>query len=247
MAECTSVDWPYSDLATGVEAEQVVLCKCRIVLVGGKRIVRRAVEGMLVGNGIVVSESLATPEEFEHLFEDESYAGCDAIVLLLSGAGPFGTFKRIQDSLARIPRSIPLVILSEQVSRGQVYAALRTGAKAYVDLDADPSELVKAIDMAAHRKVYLSSDVAELLVNDISTTGSEESGGRRLPRLELSRREVEIVQLLCEGMSSKEIGRNLHISSKTVENHRYNTYRKCEVDSIAGLMRYAIQHGIVTI
>ena len=65
--------------------------------------------------------------------------------------------------------------------------------------------------------------------------------------MDLSRREVEIVQLLCEGLSSREIARHLHIAAKTVENHRYNIYRKCEVDSIAGLMRHAIQDGLISI
>lgn len=140
---------------------------------------------------------------------------------------------------------MPLVVLSERTSRGQV-TALR-GAKAYVNLDADPKELIKAIEMAAQQKVSLSPDAAELLVNDVSAaiTPSRRS---RLPATDLSRREVEIVQLLCEGLSSKEMARCLHISAKTVENHRYyNIYRKCEVDSIAGLMRYAIRHGMIAI
>jgi DNA-binding NarL/FixJ family response regulator len=58
---------------------------------------------------------------------------------------------------------------------------------------------------------------------------------------------VEVVQLLCEGLSSKQIAGHLHISAKTVENHRYNIYRKCEVESIAGLMRHAIQQGLVSL
>ena len=101
--------------------------------------------------------------------------------------------------------------------------------------------------MAISNKVYLASDAAELLVSDISSSGPEQASNTRLPSVELSGREVEIVQLLCEGLSSKEIGRRLHISAKTVENHRYNIYRKCEVDSIAGFMRHAIHNGLVTI
>jgi len=113
-------------------------------------------------------------------------------------------------------------------------------------LDCDPEDLAKAVRMALANKVYLSPDVAELLVNDVSAT-FEPAKSSRLPSLELSRREVEIVQLLCEGLSSKEVARHLHLSAKTVENHRYNVYKKCEVDSIAALMRYAIQHGLISI
>ena len=57
---------------------------------------------------------------------------------------------------------------------------------------------------------------------------------------------MEIVQFLCNGLSSKEIAKSLHLSTKTIENHRYNIYRKCEVESIAGLIRHAVQHGLVS-
>ena len=84
-------------------------------------------------------------------------------------------------------------------------------------------------------------------MHDMSAAYEPTGGTKRLPSVELSRREVEIVQLLCEGLSSKEIARRLHLSAKTVENHRYNIYRKCQVDSVATLMRYAIKHGLISI
>jgi len=218
----------------------------RVCLVGGKRILRSAIGCLLESCGLQVARNYAGEGDLAGDLEDESAAPFDVVVLVLSGSGPFGAFRRIHDTLAKTDRAVPLVVLSEQASRGHVYAALRIGAKAYVNLDAEPSELVKAIEMASRDRVYLSPDAAELLVNDVSTAIEPD----RTPRLHatgLSRREVEVVQLLCEGLSSKQIARHLHISAKTVENHRYNIYRKCEVDSIAGLMRHAIQQGLISI
>lgn len=100
--------------------------------------------------------------------------------------------------------------------------------------------------MAKDNKVYLSPDVAELVVNDISAMTAQD-GAAKAPKIDPSRREVEVIELLCEGLSSKQIARHLHISAKTVENHRYNIYRKFNVDCLAGLMRHAIQQGLVTI
>ncbi len=216
----------------------------RICLVGGKKILRTAIRQFFLRHGLDVVETL----ESENLLSSLNGSlpeRADVLLLIVSG-GPFTTFHRINDILGKTDKAIPLVVLSEQASRGQVYAALRIGAKAYVNLDAEPDDLIKAMQMASLNKVFLAPAAAELLVNDISTA-IEPSNSARLPSVELSRREVEIVQLLCEGLSSKEIARRLHISAKTVENHRYNIYRKCEVDSIAGLMRHAIQHGMVTI
>ncbi|MFW5841533.1 MAG: DNA-binding response regulator, partial [Planctomycetota bacterium] len=204
-----------------------------------------AMQQFFRSSGFDVSQVVEDDGQLGHRLQNGLADETDVMLLIVSG-GPFTTFHRINDTLSRTNRALPLVILSEQASRGQVYAALRIGAKAYVNLDAEPEELVKAISMASQGKVYLAPDAAELLVNDISVA-IEPSSSPRLPSVELSRREIEVVQLLCEGLSSKEIARRLHISAKTVENHRYNIYRKCEVDSIAGLMRHAIQHGLVTI
>jgi DNA-binding NarL/FixJ family response regulator len=217
----------------------------RLCIVGGKRILREAMVRLLRSHDLDVTETIAHDTELGGRLNDGLCDKTDVILLIVSG-GPFTTFHRISDTLSKTDNSLPLVVLSQQASRGQVYATLRIGAKAYVNLDADPAELLKAIEMAAKNKVYLAPDAAELLVNDISSA-IEPASSSRLPSVELSRREVEIVQLLCEGLSSKEIARRLHISAKTVENHRYNIYRKCEVDSIAGLMRHAIQHGMVSI
>lgn len=240
-------DWVSADTDQVKSAFHGTATRCQVGLVGGKRIIRRSIEGMLTGKGLGVAECLADADELERLLKEGQAKTCNVFVLILAGRSPFGTFRRIHDIMSASGKTVPLVVLSEQASRGQVYAALRIGAKAYVNFDAEPDELAKAIEKAASGKVYLSPDIAELLVNDISTASSEDSQSPRLPRVDLSKREVEVVQLLCEGLSSKEIARHLHISSKTVENHRYNIYRKCEVDSIASLMRYAIQQGMVSI
>ncbi len=213
-------------------------------VIGGQTIICEAIQYLLRAHGIGITDVFRSEADLADSLQADDI-DCDVLLLILSG-GPFTTFHRIRDILSKTHGDRPLVVLSEQASRGQIYTALRIGAKAYVNLDDDAEELVKAIKMASANKVYLAPDAAELLVSDISTT-SDGSGANRLPSVQLSRREVEIVQLLCEGLSSKEIGRQLHISSKTVENHRYNIYKKCEVDSIAGLMRHAIQQGLISI
>jgi len=215
--------------------------------VGGRRIFRQALQEWLVSRNVAVASTFENEVDLAENLSASTSGGCDVVVQILSGAGPFTTFRRIHDALDNTEHPIPLAIVAEQATRGQVYAAFRIGAKAFVNLDAEPDELVKAITMAAAQKVYLAPDAAEVLINDISNAIDKPSNSAKLPKVALSRREVEIVQLLCEGLSSKEIARSLHISAKTVENHRYNIYRKCEAQSLAGLMRYAIQHGLISI
>ena len=219
--------------------------KVAVLLVGGYGMVRQGVSGLLEAQHMSVAGSFATDEELTAALVEADVAA-DVVVQLICNGEPFAALHRVENALAECDTPLPLVILADQSTRGYVYGALRAGAKAYVHLDDDPSELIKAITLAAKGQVYLAGDAAELLVSDVSGT-PENSRSSRLPQSVLSKREIEIVRLMCEGLSSKEIGRTLHISPKTVENHRYNIYRKCGIESLASLVRYAIQHGLATI
>lgn len=202
-----------------------------------------AIQGYLREQGLTVSRLCDDESAVANYLSGKSPTRC-TVVLLLATGGTLKSYGLIKEVLDK-SQATPLVVLSDQITRGQIYAALRAGAKAFVNLNSDPKELPVAIRMAAANKIYLSPDAAEMLLTDIS-------GAIETPRTSgkissaLSRREMEIVQFLCNGLSSKEIAKSLHLSTKTVENHRYNIYRKCEVESIAGLIRHAVQHGLVS-
>lgn len=217
-----------------------------VCLVGGEQIIRVGIGLLLIDDGINITGSYEDQANLAEALGETEDPKWDAMVLILKSAGPFSDFHHLRNLLDKTGQTTPLVLLTDKVSRGQVYTALRKGAKAYVNMDASPSELTKAIRMVARDKTYLAPDAAELLANDISNTGPT-AGGRRLPKMALSPREVEIVQLLCEGHICKEIARQLSISAKTVENHRHNIYRKCEVNNIARLVRHAIRQGMVSV
>ncbi|NBB96449.1 MAG: hypothetical protein GVY16_12025 [Planctomycetes bacterium] len=217
-------------------------------LVGGRRLMREGLTALLAVRGIQVSIAYDSEPDLEEALDAlQQLEACPwGSITLILDTKVFGTIHRIREALKELPWDVPLVVVSQHVSRGEVYAALRIGAKAYVDLDTHADELAKAVRVATSGKVHLAPGVAELLVNDVSAA-LDGNASQSPTKSELSRREVEIVQLLCEGLSSKQIARRLHLSAKTVENHRYNIYRKCNIDSIAGLMRHAIQHGLVSI
>lgn len=216
-----------------------------VCLCGGRKITRHCLQNFLTKNGIEVLGGCETEDRLTDYLT--TTVGKCQVLIVLPEAGPFGTFHRIHNIITQIVDPPNLVVLSEKANRGQVYTALRMGAKAYINLDAEPDELINAIIMAARGKAYLSPDAAELLVDDISTDVEKQQRPKYRLDVQLSQRELEVVQLLCEGRSSKEIGRHLHISAKTVENHRYNIYRKCDVDGIASLIRHAVQTGIVSL
>ena len=217
----------------------------RLCLVGGRRLIREALKHLLDSQGFLSVGTLEDEAALERRLASEAGGGLDVIVLLLFHE-PFAACHRIADVLSAARRCPSLVVVGEAGSRGHVYAALRAGAKAYVGLDGGAQELLGAIWTAAQNKAYLSPAAADLLVTDISEAADSRAGPRLMP-VDLSRREEQIVQLLCDGLTSKEAARRLHISSKTVENHRYNVYRKWGVDGLASLMRRAVRRGLVSL
>jgi len=102
-------------------------------------------------------------------------------------------------------------------------------------------ELAIAIRKVMANQVYLSADLVGIVVNEVRVRG--EPGAKTQPT-QLTPREREIVQLLSEGYSTREIADRLHVSGKTVATHRENILRKLQLDGIAALTRYALREGL---
>ena len=217
-----------------------------ICLIGGRTIVRLAIGKLLESPDISVAWAFDDEQAFARAAAAGQADGLDLIVLIPDGKG-LSNFNRLGDMLASDQIAPPVVVLGEQLSRGQIYGALRMGAKAYVSLNSQPEELRQAIHLAAEGKMHLSRDAAEMMLSDISSAHHPSRVDGVMGNTHLSPRENEVVQLLCDGLSSKQIAARLHLAPKTVENHRYNIYRKCHVESIAGLIRFAVQHGMATL
>jgi len=141
------------------------------------------------------------------------------------------------------PRS-EVLILSVHHSDHLIRDLLDAGARGYlVKSDAD-SELVTAIESLARRKPFFTSYATEMLVNGFAGDGS--SPTQLDPTAErLTGREREIVQLLAEGKSSKEVASTLNISTKTAETHRANIMRKLDFHSVGEIVRYAVRNQII--
>jgi len=120
--------------------------------------------------------------------------------------------------------------------------ALEAGALGYVLKHSAPSELVQAIREALRGRVY----VTPLIAKDVLQTFIDRSHEIRRGYLELTPRQREVLQLVGEGHSSKEIATILHISIRTVEFHRYRIMEDLNLHTNAGLIKYAVKNGIVS-
>ncbi len=118
---------------------------------------------------------------------------------------------------------------------------LQAGAHGFVEKSAPLNELKKGIDIVANGGSYFGPEVAQLLREAVVNPRSSTRPGIEI----LTAREREILQLIAESYSTKEVAQKLNISVKTAENHRTNLMKKLDLHDVAGLTRYAIQQGII--
>jgi two-component system, NarL family, response regulator NreC len=137
-----------------------------------------------------------------------------------------------------------IVMLSMHSDEGYVLRALKAGAKAYLLKDSAETDLARAIRAAAEGKSFFSPAVGRVLLEDyvrkLQRTGGEDSYDL------LSPREREILQLVAEGKSSKEIANLLNLSVYTVETHRARVMQKLNLRGIPELILYAVRKGIIS-
>ena len=148
------------------------------------------------------------------------------------------------DAAARICRTSSrsrVIVLSMNADADSVLRALRAGAVGYVVKTADPAELEMAIRAVTRGERFLSSAISEHVV--AACLGRLEKEQTSLERL--TPRQREVLQLVAEGHTTKEIAKKLDISVKTVEMHRRQIMKALGIHDIAGLTRYAIRTGIV--
>ncbi len=134
------------------------------------------------------------------------------------------------------------LVLSMHDNEQYFFSALQAGACGYVLKSAADEDLVDACRAAMRDEPFLYAGVAGVLVRDFLDRMKR---GERVPRSILTERENEVVKLIAEGHSSKEIARELVISVKTVERHRSNILTKLGMRDRTELTRYAIRSGLI--
>jgi DNA-binding NarL/FixJ family response regulator len=135
-----------------------------------------------------------------------------------------------------------VLALSMHDGQGYVEEALRAGAVGYVHKNASAEDLFSAIDAVRTGDSYLSPAVTQQVVDAIARPGERPSSAVSA----LTQREREVLKLIADGLSSKEIATSLGVSLKTVESHRANLMDKLDIHKVSGLVRFAVRAGLVT-
>ena len=141
-------------------------------------------------------------------------------------------------------KGVKVIALSMHSDRQYVEGMLRAGVSGYLLKDCAADELIQCIRFVLTGRVCLSPGITGFLVNEYIQPAK---GQVLADRAELSAREREVLQLIAEGRSTKDIAGALHISVKTVETHRKNIMEKANLHTVAELTKYAIRHGLTSV
>jgi len=149
------------------------------------------------------------------------------------------------EATARLTKLAPaphVIILSMHANEEYVRRALQAGAVGYLLKGAEPAELEFAIQAVMRGETYLTPAVSKQVIHDYLESGAAKPD----PLGELTPRQREVLQLIAEGQSTKEIAYRLNLSIKTVEAHRGELMNRLDIHDVAGLVRFAIRTGLVT-
>jgi DNA-binding NarL/FixJ family response regulator len=209
-----------------------------IVLADDHRLVREGLRRLLEERADlrVVGEA-RTGQEAVDLAAEKSP---DLVLMDISMPGLSGI-----DATRRICKSgdsAKVLILSMHDNRSYVEEVLRAGASGYVLKDCASSDLLEAIDAVRRGDSFLSPTITQQVVDAIAHPGDRPEAALSA----LTDREREVLTLIAEGLSSKQIAKQLGVSLKTIESHRANLMDKLEIHKVSGLVRFAIRSGLVT-
>ncbi len=211
----------------------------RIILADDHAMLRQGIRG-IIGESEDVEISGEARDGAE-LLEMLETAPADMVILDISmpGIGGIEATRKIKESHP----DIKILILSMHKDKEYLYHALAAGADGYLLKEDTGSELFAAIEAVREGTVYLSTLFSKEIAEDLI---SFHRGEGPPPLDSLTNREREVLSLVAEGKTSKEIAEQLYISVRTVEHHRASITKKLDAGNVADLVKYAIRKGYTT-
>ena len=204
----------------------------RIILVADHHMVRQGCRVLLEREGFDIVGEAADGREAVELAKAQTP---DVVVLDLSMPGLNG-LDAAREILQVCPGT-PIVLLTMHVEEYQILAAFGAGIRGYVAKTQATGELVAAIRQVAAGLTYLSTGVSPAVAGTSLPSGD--------PPTKIAPRERLVLQLIAQGKTTKEVAAVLGVSTKTAETYRTRLMRKLDVRNTAGLVRYAVRHGVI--
>jgi DNA-binding NarL/FixJ family response regulator len=212
--------------------------KIKVLIVDDHPVVRKGLGYCLAGKGSVkiVGEAADGNEALRKVRE------LNPDIVLMDIDMPHMDGLKVTELLRKEAPAAKVLILSKDSNREHVLRLIQAGARGYVLKEASPEEILTAIDTVFNGEAFFSPDVARTALNQYVT-----SGGKPSPFAQLTGREREVLGLIAEGRSNKDIANKFGISVRTIETHRERIMRKLGINNVAGLTKFAINNGLTSL
>ncbi len=148
----------------------------------------------------------------------------------------------VTQALRKSAPQIKILVLSVHSNKDFIFRIIQAGAHGYISKEATPEQLFRAIETVYDGETFFSTEIAQAALTHLV-----QNGGKREPFAELTTREREVLILIAQGQSNKEIANHLGIGVRTIETHRERIMRRLDIHSIAGLTKFAIANGLVSL
>lgn len=205
----------------------------RILLADDHQILRQSLKALLEREGFQVVAEASNGQEAV-----QASAKVNADVAVMDISMPILNGIDATKELLRVAPRMKVVLLTKHDEDQYVMEALRAGARGFVLKTQAATDLVHAIQQVCRGAAYLSPSVSRTVVDAVLAKTD-------LPPEPLTPRERQVLQMISEGKSSKEIANFLNLSVKTVESHRTRLMQKLDIHEVASLVRYAIRRGLI--
>ncbi|PLW99028.1 MAG: DNA-binding response regulator [Marinilabiliales bacterium] len=210
--------------------------KIKLLIADDHRIFREGIQALLVKEaGIEIVAEASSADEIYNILESKEI---DLVLMDIDLDGSSGIEATRKITMAN--NNIAVLALSMHSDHSYIMKMLDAGAKGYILKNTGKDEMIAAIKAVYNGASYFSSDVSQKLISQL--VNKKRSNSSDIP---LTRRETEILRLIAREYSNSEIADELFISIRTVDTHKRNLLEKLGLKNTAGLVKYAIQNGLL--
>jgi two-component system nitrate/nitrite response regulator NarL len=215
----------------------------KILIVDDHEVVRDGLKNILLSlNNVAVTGEAANGEDAISLYDSLKP---DLVIMDISMPGMNGI-----EATRIIKENDPnakILILTMHDNQEYLNQIIRSGAKGFVLKNTDKEELLDAVKTVANGENFFSKDISKLIIENYIRSAKDSDKSEGYKEVPLTKREVEILKYIAEGNSNQEIANKLYISYNTVDTHRKNIMHKLSIKNTAGLVRYAIEKGLINL
>jgi two-component system nitrate/nitrite response regulator NarL len=215
----------------------------KILIVDDHEVVRDGLKNILLSlNNVAIAGEAANGDDAISMYDSLKP---DLVIMDISMPGMNGI-----EATRIIKENDPnakILILTMHDNQEYLNQIIRSGAKGFILKNTDKEELLDAVKTVSGGENFFSKDISKLIIENYIRSAKETDKNEGYKEVPLTKREIEILKYIAEGNSNQEIANKLYISYNTVDTHRKNIMHKLSIKNTAGLVRYAIEKGLISL